>query len=228
MLIYYNYTYYITQNIITVCFNVRLKPERETRLLNSPRSNLFHSNPWSIILLPVPRSRDVNASFAPRLIFSSPSSLFLSLPLLLQRKEKRVGSRSEISFIMFTSFGYLCHRHTGLAPDLQPSDYRFGSFVGRCSFHSDQILPHGRSKLGKSTTCTTNEHGPSDTKREREAPLPVLLAESQSERINRITRVPACALEFKPARSLVALLLREIFFFSSYLHFRARGWTIFR
>lgn len=58
--------------------------------------------------------------------------------------------------------------HTGLAPDLQPSDYRFGSFVGRCSFHSDQILPHGRSKLGKSTTCTTNEHGPSDTKRERE------------------------------------------------------------
>ena len=40
MLIYYNYTYYITQNIIAVCFNVRLKPERETRLLNSPRFSI--------------------------------------------------------------------------------------------------------------------------------------------------------------------------------------------
>lgn len=167
MLIYYNYTYYITQNIITVCFNVRLKPERETRLLNSPRSNLFHSNPWSIILLPVPRSRDVNASFAPRLIFSSPSSLFLSLPLLLQRKEKRKQVRNIVHYV-HKLWLPLPPSHTGLAPDLQPSDYRFGSFVGRCSFHSDQILPHGRSKLGKSTTCTTNEHGPSDTKRERE------------------------------------------------------------
>lgn len=106
-----------------------------------------------------------------------------------------------------------------VGPDLQPSDYRFGSFVGRCSFHSDQILPHGRSKLGKSTTCTTNEHGPSDTKRERErereAPLPVLFAESQSERINRITRVPACAHEFKPSSSLVLLYARSSFRSSS-------------
>lgn len=73
--------------------------------------------------------------------------------------------------------GYLWHRHTGWAPIFShPITGSVSWLVG--SFHSDQILPHGGSKLGE--IDVPSEHGPSDTKRERErergdeAPLPVL------------------------------------------------------
>lgn len=113
------------------------------------------------------------------------------------------GNRSEISFIMFTS-GYLLtssnirerERERGQGgDDLQPSDYRFGSrSYRRCSFHSDRILPHGRSKQWSPPNRLCLPSTGHLTRKERHRFR--LCSPSQSERINRITHVPARALQF--------------------------------
>ena len=94
----------------------------------------------------------------------------------------------------------------GGGDDLQPSDYRFWSRIAiRCSFHSDRILPHGRSKQRSPPNRLCLPSTGHLTRKERHRFR--LCSPSQSERINRITHVPARALQFGAILAhLVAIL----------------------
>lgn len=116
--------------------------------------------------------------------------------------EKKMGSGKQVRNIV-----HYVHERLPLAPSHTRWDTILnhpitGSArvaVCRCSFHSDRILPHGRSKQRNppNRLCPTSTGHLTRKERHRFR----FCSPSQPERINRITYVLGRALQFKGTRS---------------------------